>query len=112
MPLREQRGIPGTIRVDNGPGPSSKALAQWACLNGVESDFIRPGKPTEDGLVQTFNGGVRQECLNESWVLSLEDSRGKVEAWRQHYNEVRPHTRLGNQTPLEYVKSVAMAPQV
>ena len=62
----------------------------WAYLNSVELDFSRPGKPTDYGLIESFNGRLRQECLNESWFLSLEDAREKIEAWREQYNKERP----------------------
>jgi putative transposase len=88
--------------LDNGPEFISKALDQWAYLNSVELDFSRPGKPTDNGLIEAFNGRLRQECLNESWFLSLEDARDKVEVWRQQYNRDRPHGALGNMSPLEY----------
>ena len=102
MRLKEERGLPKTIRVDNGPEFTSRVLDQWAYLNHVELDFIQPGKPMENGLIEAFNGRLRQECLNESWFLSLEDAWEKVEAWRQHYNRERPHGALGNLAPLEY----------
>ncbi len=105
--LRDGRGLPKTIRVDNGPEFISKVLDQWAYLNGVELDFSRPGKPTDNGLIEAFNGRLRQECLNESWFLSLEDAQDKVETWRQEYNRERPHGALGNLAPLEYVSSLA-----
>ena len=107
MRLREERGLPRTIRVDNGPEFISKALDQWAYLNGVALDFSRPGKPTDNGLIEAFNGRLRQECLNESWFLSLEDAKEKVEAWRMHYNSDRPHGSLGNMAPLEYAVAVS-----
>ena len=88
--------------MDNGPEFISKRLDQWAYFNGVELDFIRPGKPTDNGLIEAFNGRLRQECLNESWFLSLEDAREKVETWRWEYNRERPHGALGNLAPLEY----------
>jgi putative transposase len=81
---------------------TSKALDQWAYLNGVELDFTRPGKPTDNAFIESFNGRVRQECLNESWFLSLEDARQKVEAWRLEYNNERPHSALGNQAPARF----------
>jgi putative transposase len=84
--VSKTRKLPRTIRVDNGAEFTSKILDQWAYLNGVELDFIRPGKPTENGLIGSSNGRVREECLNESWFLSIEDAREKIEAWRQHYN--------------------------
>lgn len=100
-------GLPEHIRSDNGPEFTSRRLDQWACLNGVGLDFCRPGKPIENGLIEAFNGRLRQECLDESWFLSLEDAREKVEAWRQHYNcnGERPHGALGTQAPLEYASS-------
>lgn len=84
MQVVQEKGLPKTIRVDNDPEFTSKILDQWAYLNGVELDFIRPGKPTDNALITAFNGRFRQECLNESWFLSLEDAREKVEEWRQH----------------------------
>ena len=96
------RGIPEHLRSDNGPEFTSKVLDQWAYLNGVELDFIRPGKPTDNALIESFNGRFREECLNESWFLSLEDAREKVEAWRQFYNRERLHGSLGNVPPLEF----------
>ena len=106
MHLGEERGLPRTIRVDNGPEFISKQLDQWAYLNGVQLDFCRPGKPTDNGLIEAFNGRLRQECLNESWFLPLEDAREKIETWRLDYNRERPHSALGNLAPLEYAQSV------
>ena len=100
--LREQRRLPRTIRVDNGPEFTSKRLDQWAYLNGVELDFSRPGKPTDNAYIESFNGRFRQECLNENWFLSLEDAVEKVESWRNHYNGERPHSALGNLSPREF----------
>ena len=85
--------------MDNGPEFTSKTPDRWAYLNGVELDFSRPGKPTDNAMVEAFNAMVRQECLNENWLLSLEDAREKIEAWRQHYNGERPHGALGNLAP-------------
>ena len=102
MEVVQKKGMPKSIRIDNGPEFTSKALDQWAYLNGVELDFTRPGKPTDDALIESFNGRFREECLNESWFLSLEDAREKVEAWRQFYNRERPHGSLGNAPPLEF----------
>ena len=88
-----------TIRVDNGPEFVSKVLDQWAYRNGVTLDFGRSGKPTDNAYVESFNGSLRDECLNVNWFLSLEDARGKIEAWRRHYNESRPHCRAGRCAP-------------
>ena len=90
--IGSQRGLPKTIRVDNGSEFTSKALDQWAYANGVALDFSRPGKPTDNALIESFNGRFRAECLNENWFLSLEDAEEKIEAWRIDYNEHRPHT--------------------
>ena len=73
-------GKPQTIQVDNGPEFISKDIDLWAYWNHVNLDFSRPGKPTDNGLIEAFNGCVREECLNESWFLSLEDAKEKVEA--------------------------------
>ncbi len=99
-----QRALPSTIRVDNGPEFISKALGQWACWNNVTLDFSRPGKPTDNAFIESFNGRLRQECLNENWFLSLEDAQTKIENWRKHYNEKRPHGSLGNLAPSEFAK--------
>lgn len=107
MQIGRVRKLPETIRVDNGPEFISKALDQWAYLNGVKLDFSRPGKPTDNALIEAFNGRLRQECLNENWFLSLEDARQKVEAWRQQYNKERPHQALDNLAPLEYAMAAA-----
>ena len=104
--LSESRGLPDKIQVDNGPEFISKRLDQWAYFNGVELDFSRPGKPTDNGIIEAFNGRLRQECLNESWFLSLGDAREKVEAWRQEYNSERPHGALGNMPPLAYAAAM------
>ena len=90
---------PRTIAMDYGPEFTSKALDQWAYLNGVELDFSRPGKPTDNAIVEAFNGRLRAECLNENWFLSLDDAREKIEDWRRYYNGERPHGALGNLTP-------------
>ncbi len=104
--VSEQRPLPKTIRVDNGPEFTSKILDQWAYLNGVELDFIRPVKPTENALIESFNGRVREECLNENWFLSVEDAKEKIETWRVHYNHDRPHRALGTLSPAEFVKTL------
>jgi putative transposase len=104
------RGAPRTIRVDNGPEFISKALDRWAYENGVTLDFSRPGKPTDNAFVESFNGRLRDECLNTHWFLSLADARAKIEAWRRHYNESRPHTSLGWLTPAEFASLAGVNP--
>lgn len=104
-----ERGRPEKIRVDNGTEFTSKKLDQWAYLNGVELDFSRPGKPTDNALIEAFNGRFREECLNQSWFLSLEDAREKIESWRQEYNSTRPHGALGNLAPEVFAETVGAA---
>ena len=108
--IATRRGVPQAIRVDNGPEFISKALDRWAYENGVILDFSRPGKPTDNAFVESFNGRFRDECLNAHWFLSLADARGKIEAWRRHYNESRPHTSLGWLTPAEFASSAGVSP--
>jgi len=102
------RGSPKGIRVDNGPEFISKALDRWAYENGVTLDFSRPGKPTGNAFVESFNGRLRDECLNAHWFLSLADARAKIEAWRSLYNESWPHTSLGWLTPNEYAAAATL----
>jgi putative transposase len=97
-----EQGLAKKIQVDNGPEFTSKKLDQWAYLNGVELDFSRPGKPTDNAFIEAFNGRAREECLNQSWFLSLEDAREKIEAWRMEYNDSRPHGALGNLSPRKF----------
>ena len=91
----------------HGPEFVSKALDRWAYENAVTLDFSRPGKPTDNAFVESFNGRLRDECLNTHWFLSLADARAKIEAWRRDYNESRPHTSLGWKTPNEYAAAAA-----
>jgi transposase InsO family protein len=92
---RRQHGLPTTIRVDQGQF-TSKELDLWAYANGVTLDFSRPGKPTDNAYVESFNATVRLECLGRHWFLDLDDAREKVEEWRIEYNEVRPHSAIGD----------------
>lgn len=103
--VRGHYGIPRTIRVDNGPEFVSKELDLWAYCNNVTLDFSRPGKPTDNAFIESFNARVRQECLNEHWFLSLEDARSKIAQWRESYNHERPHSMLGYKTPEEFAKA-------
>lgn len=100
--LQELRGLPKTIVTDNGSEFTSKALGLWAQANNVNIAFIRPGKPMENGFVESFNGRFRDECLNEQWFTSVKDAREKIEAWREEYNFQRPHSSLGMKTPKEF----------
>lgn len=96
------RGKPTAITIDNGSEFTGKAMDQWAYENKIRLDFIRPGKPQENGFIESFNGKIRDECLNENWFLSLEDARRTIEEWRLDYNENRPHSSLGGLTPNEF----------
>jgi putative transposase len=100
--LAKTHGLPRVITTDNGTEFTSRAVDEWAHRNGVKLDFIRPGKPIENAYIESFNGRLRQECLEENWFISMQDAREKIEAWRVDYNERRPHTSLGNQTPREF----------
>ena len=100
----DEHGLPGSIRVDNGPEFISKDLDLWAYWNKVKLDFSRPGKPTDNAFIESFNARFRLECLNEHWFLTLDDAREKIEAWRRDYNEQRPHSSLGNVPPAEFAR--------
>jgi putative transposase len=102
--LCRERGGPSILSVDNGSEFTSRALEQWAYLNGVKIHFIRPGKPTENGHIESFNGKLRDECLNTSCFLSLDHARESIEAWRMDFNLYRPHSSIGNLTPREFAR--------
>jgi putative transposase len=107
--LRVTRGLPRSIVLDNGPEFSGLALDQWAHRRSVVLDFITPGRPVENAYIESFNGRFRDECLNESWFVSLADARATIEAWRIDYNEARPHSGLAGRTPAEFAKELLMA---
>jgi putative transposase len=96
---------PSRIQVDNGSEFISKAPDKWAYENDVVLDFSRPGKPTDNAFIESFNDSFRDECLNTHWFLSLDDARKKIESWRRDYNDFRPHSSLDNMTPSEYKKN-------
>jgi putative transposase len=104
-----QRGIPARIQTDNGSEFASKALDRWAYDNSVTLDFSRPGKPTDNPFIESFNGSFRDECLNVHWFLSLEDAWEKIGLWRWDYNNERPHSALGNQPPRAYARQLEQA---
>ncbi len=101
--LKTTCGLPQVIKVDNGSEFISKAMDEWAYRNGVKLEFSRPGKPTDNAFIESFNGRLRQECLNQNWFTSLEDARQIVEDWREDYIQARPHSSLKQQTPNEFV---------
>jgi hypothetical protein len=82
-------------------------LDLWAHSNGVKLDCSRPGKPTDNAVIESFNGRLRDECLNQHWFLSLDEARAVTEAWKEDYNRVRPHGALGNRTPSDFARPVA-----
>ena len=96
------RSLPKAITVDHGTEFTSRALDEWAWRRGVELAFITPGKPTENGLCESFNGRLRDECLNANEFVSLDDAKARIEVWRRDYNEHRPHSALRHLTPSEY----------
>lgn len=108
--LKQTRGKPDVIVTDNGPEFTSKALDAWAYQNNVRLSYIRPGKPMENGYVESFNGRFRDECLNEHWFTDMNEAREIIEQWRIEYNTERPHSALGMLSPTEFAnKEVVVA---
>jgi putative transposase len=104
------RGLPESITTDNGGEFAGKAMGTWAYKNGVKLDLIRPGKPVENGYIESFNGRLRDECLNGEIFFDLADAREKLERWRRDYNEHRPHSALADRTPAEFARSLESRP--
>ena len=105
-------GLPKVIRVDQGSEFVSRDLDLWAYQRGVTLDFSRPGKPTDNAFIESFNGKLRAECLNAHWFMCLADASEKCEAWRRDYNEVRPHSAIGNKPPVTLIeRSAAQGPR-
>jgi len=102
-----KRGKPAVIRSDNGKEFTGKAMLNWAHRNGVALKQIEPGKPNQNAYVESFNGRLRDECLNEHWFMSLAHARTEIERWRREYNEERPKKSLGGITPAIYAKQLA-----
>ncbi len=100
--LISERGTPLYLRSDNGPEFVSRALLKWIIDQGIETALIDPGKPWQNGALESFNGKFRDECLNMEWFRSRGEARILIEAWRKHFNEVRPHSSLGYLTPAEF----------
>src|ERR1700758_4692842 len=99
--IREERGAPRMLFCDNGSEFTSQVLDLWAYHNGVKIDFSRPGKPTDNAYVESFNGTLRAECLDAHWFGSLAEAKEIIETWRREYNESRPHRAHGERTPHE-----------
>ncbi len=102
--IGESRGLPKVVTVDNGTEFTSKAMHFWSEDAGVRLGLIQPGKPTQNAFVESLNGKFRNECLNPHWFRSLDEAKQKIDQWRQHYNEVRPHSSLGYVPPVEFAK--------
>jgi putative transposase len=102
--MGERGDTPDSITVDNGSEFSGRALEAWAIGCGVQLCFIRPGRPVENGFIESFNGRLRDECLNVNWFVSLEDARAKLAAWRTEYNTHRPHSALADRTPAAFAQ--------
>ena len=105
-----RRGRPQVIRCDNGPELTSRHFLAWSIERQIELVHIRPGRPMENGQVESFHGKLRDECLRVSWFGNLFEARWKIGAWQKEYNEQRPHSSLGYQTPAEFAAKMARAP--
>lgn len=107
-------GKPELMVIDNGPEFAGRLLDQWAYEHGIKLHFIEPGKPVQNAYVESFAGKLRDECLNGHWFTTLADARQTIEAWRREYNEIRPHSALGDLPPEEFarlVEQTELAPQ-
>jgi putative transposase len=98
----ERRGNPESIRCDNGPELTSRHFLSWCEERKIQLIHIQPGRPMQNGHVESFNGRLRDECLNANWFRNLMDARAKITAWRDEYNGERPHSSLGYRTPNEF----------
>ncbi len=93
-------GAPRSITLDNGSEFVGRAMEAWAIQSGVQLCFIRPGRPVENGFIESFNGRLRDECLNVEWFASLTDAQNKLAIWQDHYNHQRPHSALNDERQL------------
>lgn len=104
-----ERGRPGGIVVDNGPEFRSRVMQAWSEQRHVSLQFIEPGRPMQNAFIESFNGRLRDECLNSNWFLNLRDARRKIRAWVRDYNEQRPHSSLGYVTPSEFAAAARVS---
>jgi putative transposase len=105
--ISQQRRAPQVLFCDNGSEFTSQALDLWAYHNQIKIDFSRPGKPTDNAYVESFNGTLRAECLDAHWFTNPTEAVERIEAWRREYNESRPHRALGERTPNEFAREIA-----
>ena len=103
------RGCPKALLSDNGPEFTSRVMEAWALDHKVGQEFIEPGKPVQNAFIESFNGRLRDECLNRSWFTSLADAKRQLETWRIDYNNERPHSSLGYRTPTEFASQLKEA---
>ena len=103
--ISSERGLPEAIVLDNGPEFRSRALTAWSEERGVRLEFIQPGKPVQNAYVESFNGRLRDECLNANWFISVKEARQKIETWRHDYNQQRPHSSLNYLPPAEFAQT-------
>lgn len=96
--------LPSKLRCDNGPEMTSREFLDWAHRRKIEIEYIQPGKPIQNAFIESFNSRFRDECLNEELFFDLDDASRKIEKWRRYYNEKRPHSSIGNKTPVEFEK--------
>jgi putative transposase len=108
--LELSRRMPVIITIDHGTEFTSKSFDEWAFLRGIKLDFTRPGKPTDNAFIESFNGRLRDECLNANEFTTLDEARSRIELWRQDYNDERPHGSLGRLTPSEFAKRGRQTP--
>ena len=105
--LALSRALPQVIRTDNGKEFCGKTMVTWAHERGVQLRLIQPGKPNQNAYIESFNGRLRDECLNEHWFPTLLHARTEIETWRREYNEERPKKTLGGLTPAAYAQKLA-----
>jgi putative transposase len=110
--IRQDRGVPKMLFCDNGAEFTSQIVDLWAHQNGVQIDFSRPGKPTDNTHVESFNGTFRAECLDAHWFTSLGEAKHVIEDWQREYNESRPHRALGERTPSEFAGQFGACPEL
>jgi len=105
--LKVSRGLPKSLVCDNGTEFTSKAMFFWSKGSGVKLSFIQPGKPTQNAFVESLNGKFRNECLNQHWFRSIVEARWEIDKWREHYNNVRPHSSLNYLPPVAFAQRAA-----